>query len=262
MIGGVVVAAMITSLNAARSTSAHVSDSTDAGLISSFLIRDAQSAGGIDPATAAPDVSLGVSTLQSDPAGVACSAGTLVVRFSWTERTSVASNVVVTYARITDPLDATKQQLIRRICTTRGVNTTKVDVILGRNIQSATAACAPVATNYCAGRPTSVSLTVTGKDTPTALTSILTASLRSAASQLTIIGPPSLPTGQIGAPYPSIFMTTIGSAGTTTWSQTGLPVGLTQSSSPSPTTHLGRRRRGPIRSSSSNLPRRMQTPVP
>jgi Bacterial Ig domain/Prokaryotic N-terminal methylation motif len=228
MIGAVVVAALITSLNAARSTSAHVSDSTDAGLISSFLIRDAQSAGGIDPATALVDTTLGVSTDPSDAAGIACTPGPSVVkvRFSWVDRgASAPTRIVVTYAPTTDPSDGTKLQLIRRVCTQVGTNVTKVDVVLGRNILSAQAACQP-ATTFCAGHPTSVSLTVTGKDTPTALVSILTASLRSSASQLTIIGPSTLPTGQIGITYASIFLTTIGSAGSTTWSASGLPAGL------------------------------------
>ena len=42
IIAGVIVAAMATSLNVASATTKLVADSTDAGLISAFLYRDAQ----------------------------------------------------------------------------------------------------------------------------------------------------------------------------------------------------------------------------
>ncbi len=235
MIGGVVVAALLTSLNAARTTTAEMSDSTDAGLISSFLVRDAQSAGGIDPGTALRDPTLGVSNVASAAGWGGCSqSGVFVLRFSWMDRTT-ATTSVVTYAGVPDPLDGTKQQLIRRLCT----NGTQADVVLGRNINinppATFATCQnPDFSSGCGSQSTSVTLTVTGKDTPTALVSILTASLRSTSSQLTIIGPASLPGGQVGAPYPSIFLTTIGASvvaanGThadPTWSASGLPNGL------------------------------------
>ncbi len=233
MIGGVVVAALITSLNAASSTTDQVNDSTDAGLISSFLIRDAQSAGGIDPATAAGDQSLGVSTDPSDPAGVACNPAPPVVRFSWIDRTSVTeeTRVVVTYASVTDPVDSTKLQLVRRVCSYHEAETTNVDVVLGSNMVAAAATCqfspAPVPLPpFCTGNPATVTLTVTGKGRRAPLTSIMTASLRSSASQLTVIGPEPLPDGEVGAQYPSIVMSTIGATEPTKWSATGLPPGL------------------------------------
>ena len=229
MIAGVVVAVLITSLNAARSTSDQVTDSIDAGLISSFLIRDAQSAGGINPATAYPDPSLGVSTNPSDSDGVSCTAAPWVVRarLSWIDRTTVLNETkfVVSYASAADPLDSTRLQLLRRVCTYQGTNTTKVDVVLGRNLVSAQASCLPVTTN-CSGRPKFVSLTVTGKGAGAPLVSVLTASLRSATSQLTVISPLTLPPGQVGSQYSSPHMTTIGASLPTTWSATGLPAGL------------------------------------
>ncbi|MGZ6949650.1 MAG: Ig-like domain-containing protein, partial [Ilumatobacteraceae bacterium] len=235
MIGGVVVAALITSLNAARSTSAQMSDSTDAGLVSSFLVRDAQSAGGIDPGTAMRDPTLGVSNLASPADWGGCAqSGVFVLRFSWMDRTAAATSVV-TYAGVPDPLDGTKQQLIRRLCT----NGTQADVVLGRDINvnplSTFATCQnPDLSSGCGSQSTSVTLTLTGKNVPTPLVSVLTASLRSTASQLTIIGPPSLPGGQVGASYASVFLTTIGGSTVTAagasvdpkWAAIGLPNGL------------------------------------
>ena len=233
LIGGVVVAALVTSLNVAKATTEQVGDSADAGLIASFLLRDAQSAGGIDPATALADPTLGVSTDPADPAGQACRADPSVVRFSWVERSAaVETTFVVTYATMTDPQDATKQQFVRRVCTYGGADPATVDVVLGRDVLSAVAKCLPlpIFPAFCTGRPDSVTLTVAGKGTRAPLVSILTASLRSVASQLTIIGPDLLPAGQIGAPYPSISMSTIGAAlptDATKWLMTGQPAGIT-----------------------------------
>ncbi len=220
MIGGVIVAALITSLNVSSATTAQVSDSTDAGLISSFLTRDAQSAGGLDPANALPD-GTGVSTDPSDADGIACAAQPLVLkaRFSWIDRSaSAAVKVVVSYA-----LDG-ERQLVRRICT-NGVDT---DVVMGRNVSSARATCepAPPATEFCTGHPTFLSLTVEGSGSRAPFLYTLTVSLRSAISQLTIVGPASLPPGQRGAEYTPTRMTTIGAVGQSSWSQIGLPPGL------------------------------------
>ena len=219
MIGGVIVAALITSLNVSSATSEQVSDSTDAGLIASFLTRDAQSAGGLDPANALPD-GTGVSTDPSDADGIACAGQPLVlkVRFSWIDRSASAeAKVVVSYA-----LDG-ERQLVRRICT-NGVDT---DVVMGRNVSSARATCVPApATEFCSGHPTFVSLTVEGSGSRAPFLYTLTASLRSAISQLTIVGPASLPAGQRGAVYMPTQMTTIGAVGASTWSATGLPLGL------------------------------------
>lgn len=169
LIVGVTTAALATSMNIASSTTDQVSDSTDAGLIASFLFRDAQSAGAIDPATGQNDATLGVSTTSSALGWSGCAqAGTLVVRFSWADRTSssVQHTVVATYA-----LDKQKQ-LIRRLCK----NGTTVDVPLGHAVNAATARCAPDPT--CADRPSSVDLAITGSGLRAPFTYSLIASLR------------------------------------------------------------------------------------
>ena len=231
LIIGVITAALITSLNVSNSTTAQVNDSNETGLASSFLFRDAQSAGGIIPTTAVMNLSLGVST--TDWAGCTQGSAALVVRFSWIEQgsTPAASNVV-TYG-------LSGATLTRQICKDGVVG---ASVVLGSHFASVVASCLPVPpstsppTPPCAGHPASVSLTVTGLGVRAPITSVLTASLRSSASQLTIVGPVSLTTGQLSTAYPSTNITTIGAADRTaggvlkapTWSLvTPLPPGLT-----------------------------------
>lgn len=232
LIVGVITAALITSLNVSNSTTAQVNDSNEAGLASSFLFRDAQSAGGIVPTTAMTSATLGVST--TDWAGCTQGTAALVVRFSWIERGSTpASSNVVTYA-------FSGSTLSRQICKD-GI--AGASVILGSHFASVVASCLPVPptttppTPPCAGYPTSVSLTVTGLGVRTPLVAVLTASLRSSASQLAIVGPLSpLTAGQLGTAYPSTAIVTIGAADRTaggvlqapTWTPvSALPTGLT-----------------------------------
>ena len=220
LIAGVVVSVILTSLNAADSTTAEINDSNDAALVSSFLIRDGQSSGGIDPATAS--ASTGVST--TDPGGCA-QTGALVMRFSWTEHSSatVHTPTVVTYA-----FNSVAQTLTRRICLNG--SSTGTDVLLGSHVTSAAATCQrgslPDAT---CSRPTGVSLSLSGSGKRAPYSTTLTASLRSAPSQLLIVNPTSasLPTGEVGIVYPSTRVTTIGATAPTVWSQTGIPAGLT-----------------------------------
>ncbi|MDP9222736.1 MAG: type II secretion system GspH family protein, partial [Actinomycetota bacterium] len=83
MLAGTLAASLGTSVTAARTTSQKANESNDAQLISGFLVRDAQAAGGSNPFTGTTDPTLGVSL--SDPAG--CTApGTLVARFRWLDR--------------------------------------------------------------------------------------------------------------------------------------------------------------------------------
>ncbi len=169
IIGGVIVAAMITSLNASSSTTAQVNDSTDAGLVSAFLFRDAQAAGATNAATGLLDTTVGVSTVADTAGWAGCTQpGTLVVRFSWLDRTDIANvhTVVASYA-----LDSTGQ-LTRRLCQ----NGTSTDVVLGHTVTAASASCEPDPT--CSGLAGTVAVTLTGSGQRVPLTYTLRASVR------------------------------------------------------------------------------------
>lgn len=230
MISGAVAMGLFTALNVFSSTNDQVADSTDAGLISSFLVRDAQSAGGIDPATALPDDRLGISTLSTDFDGITClNSGGLTTsdvkaRFEWIDRTSGSANTnVVVYT-----LDTTSHLLTRHLCTN---GTYVVQVVLGRNILSATPTCQyespEVVKPDCGGHPTTISMELVGNGTRAPMHYTVTASLRSSPSLMAIMLPAKLEDGRLGVPYASPAMTTIGASAQTKWSATFvLPVGL------------------------------------
>ena len=163
LVSGVVVAAMVTSMNIADSTNDQLKDSTDASLISAFLYRDAQSAGGTDPALAGPDPSVGVST--SDWGECEQEESSLVVRFSWYDREAVAikSKVVATYALDSD------EQLVRRLCQ----DGTTTDAVLARAVETVTASCSPTC-----DQPSRVELAISGSGDRSPFSFTLTASLR------------------------------------------------------------------------------------
>lgn len=168
IIAGVTVAAMLTSMNVIDVTSEQISGSTDTGLVASFFYRDAQAAGGTLPSTGLADPSAGVSVSNSPTGWHGCAQpGTLVVRFSWTERVTAAQDhdVVVTYG-----LSGTK--LTRRIC----VGASASDLVVGENIASAEASCQPDAA--CGGSPDRVSLRIVGVGERVAADHTFSASLR------------------------------------------------------------------------------------
>jgi len=163
VVAGVIVAAIATSLNVAASTTAQVADSTDAGLITAFLIRDAASSRGTDPDTAMLDTRLGVSTPATTGDWAGCEqSGSLVVRFSWMD----SEPVVATYA-----LDD-QHHLTRRLCE----GGTVTDAVLGNSILTAAVACEPDAS--CGTGAESVSMQVSGTGGRTPFSYTLTASLR------------------------------------------------------------------------------------
>ena len=162
---GVLVAVLITTMNVASSTTALAKDSTDLSLVTAFLYKDAQAAGGTDPNTALAN-GLGVST--SD-AGGCIPSGSMRIRFSWLDHPtpSTSSSYVVTYALNTD------KTFNRRLCKD---GATVADVTLGRNVTSVTASCDTGAS--CTGTPTTVSLTLVAAGTLSPLQTTLSASLR------------------------------------------------------------------------------------
>ena len=171
MITGALAAAFVTALNSTRSNAENVRKSNDAQLIAGFLVRDAQSAGGTDPSTAAADASIGVST--QDAAG--CTGPqSLVVRFSWIDRVSSGDPItrVATYFHAPAPAN----EVVRETCADGVPEST---LTLGNEIEAAAATC----NNGFAcsdNLPDTVELTLTSTtpDNAAAITYRLTASVR------------------------------------------------------------------------------------
>ncbi|MFN8023531.1 MAG: collagen-binding domain-containing protein [Acidimicrobiales bacterium] len=167
IVSAVLVATLATSLNVVDSTTQIVHSSTDEALLSTYLARDAQAAAGTDPSTASAALNVGVSVPAGGGGwGTCAQTGTLVARFAWVDRSgSGARSVETTWALRSDG------QLVRRTCDSNGT----VDLVLGREIASAVAACAPV--RSCTGNATRITLSVTGLP-PKSSTYTLDASLR------------------------------------------------------------------------------------
>ena len=168
LIGGVVVAALITSLNVSSSTSDQISDSADAGLLTSFLTRDAQSSGAIVP----------------NDRGARHHGWCIDVGLGWLH----ASTTVVTRGEFqldrahNSPSTEQGRRHLRHRRHQRATHpprvrdsSTGVDVILARHLAAAVATCD---TTNCSGTPVSVSLTVTGSATRSPFAYTLKASLR------------------------------------------------------------------------------------
>ena len=119
LLGGItaaVLATLFASMRSSQESARRVTESNDAQIISAWLVRDAQAAGGSNPATGAVDVTLGVSL--SDAAGCAAPGGTLVARFRWIDRTTTTPVAKVsTYSR-------TGNTLVRNLCTDGGAAAT------------------------------------------------------------------------------------------------------------------------------------------
>lgn len=164
---GVIVSAIITSLNIASATSDSIKTSVDVRLVSAYLARDAQGAAGTDPNTIQRPTETGVSVAAGDWNGCA-QDGTLVARFSWIDRVTVSiqRRVTVTWA-----LDGA--ELTRLYCEDGAEKST---LVLGKTLTSATARCLPAAD--CSGTPESIALTVAGRAEKNSYSTTLSASLR------------------------------------------------------------------------------------
>ena len=217
---------LMTSLRVADNASQRTKESADAQLISAFLVKDAQAAGGSNPFSASVDITLGVST--SDAAGCV-GTGTLLVRLRWVDHSSTTARVdhLATYW-----LDAANQQLTRRTCSTPA-QSSDTTIVLGRHMANASAAtgCTPVG-SCLANMPDTVSMALTetnSQTAPTAYTYTLTASLRpqaqtppvvAAATRLTTIialgdNCPSPALSQSGSGSATIYGDTIANHGAT-----------------------------------------------
>ena len=146
LIMGALTAELISSLGQSKSTNQVVHESNDAQIIAGYLVRDAQAAGGTNPATGLADSTLGVSL--SPVAG--CNApGTFVVGFTWNDFSpTVTTRHVAVYTYFaTAGSGFSAQQLVRTTCVGAAA---PVSFSLGNEILSA-----PVVTCLVGGSPAS-----------------------------------------------------------------------------------------------------------
>ena len=131
MIIGVLAAVFVTSANSTNATKQRSNQSNDAQVISSFLVKDAQAAGGITQQTGLNDPTLGVFT--NTPA--TCTRGGnpitgTVLRLRWVD--VVAGNTIDAVYWVSG------NTLTRSVCTNGGSAT---DITLAKTIASASANC-------------------------------------------------------------------------------------------------------------------------
>jgi Tfp pilus assembly protein PilV len=177
----------VTSFNSSRPNSDRVRQSNDAQLIASFLVRDAQAAGGTNPTTVSAYTSLSnfptippyipvpgvfLPPLNGQIGSYCTASGTAVAQFGWNDRSSSTTSQghIVIYS-------LSSNQLIRTNCVGGQAPSTAT---LGREIASAVATSACDQPSCPAGLPSAVTLSVTStKPVDTvAYTYTLTASVR------------------------------------------------------------------------------------
>jgi hypothetical protein len=169
---GVMVAVLVTSMNAADSTSSQAHDSVDLSTVSAFLYRDAQA------------TNVGVSTAS----GQGCTAtGTLVGSFKWTDKdtTGNVTTYVAVYSTVANVLPAKGFSLTRTLCTNGGAGTTVT--VLGQAVATATLSC--TSPTDCSTLPSQVSLHLVGAGTRNPMDDTLKAAVRtSQVTDVTKIG--------------------------------------------------------------------------
>jgi type II secretory pathway pseudopilin PulG len=163
LLTGAIAAAIVGSFSTTRASDQRTKESNDAQIIAAFLTRDAQAAGGTDPATGISDPSLGVST--TDAAGCAV-PGTLLMRFKWIDRapTTDIPNVA-SYSFVSG-----SSQIVRTICVGTGGSPTSQTlanhVISVASPQSPFAWCDGNEGVACSNFPNTVHLRFTESNTP------------------------------------------------------------------------------------------------
>ncbi len=188
VISGMLIAAMasvfITGINQSGSTTERTKETTDAQLISSYLVRDAQQAGATNPQTGAIDTTTGIGIATSNTAGCT-TAGTVFLQFGWVDRASTGSG---TYRFAEYSWVSATNSIVHTTCSGSPANSPASLTI------ASTIAATPVVkctTNNVLGTcstpmPDSVSVTFTATNTPvastTAYTYTLTAALRAVSS--------------------------------------------------------------------------------
>jgi hypothetical protein len=169
---GVMVAVLVTSMNAADSTNQQAHDSLDLSTASAFLYRDAQA------------TNVGVSTSSAQ----GCTAsGTLVGSFKWTDK-DTAGNVttyVAVYSTVANAAPSKSFQLTRTLCTNGGAGTGVS--VLGQAVATATLTC--TSPSDCSTLPSKVSMHLVGAGTRNPMDDTLTANVRtSQVTDITKIG--------------------------------------------------------------------------
>ena len=191
-ITGAIAAALMTSLAASDSTTKNTARSNDAQIISAFLVRDAQAAGGENPLFGATDTSLGVSK-----SNYGCGSGTVVVSFKWIDRGGASPvTKVVTYFLV-------GTGLLRQSCVNSGAPT---QTTLANNVSNVSVACDPDASCVSPTKNLEKSVALTITETPTTasaspFTFTLNASLR----------PDDKSAPQLGANAPAVPLLALGS---------------------------------------------------
>jgi prepilin-type N-terminal cleavage/methylation domain-containing protein len=166
IITGAITGVFITALNGDQVTKERVAESSDAQLIAGYLERDAQAAGGTNPATGSADPTIGGVALAD---GSSCAGtGTPLIRFRWTDEISTATSHMhdATYY-----FDSSKQEVTRSFCTDGASSNV---VLLADTVASASAACYNAdntVASPCPNMPDHVALTATATNAPNNATS-------------------------------------------------------------------------------------------
>ncbi len=211
LITGAGTASLLTAVSAARSSTQSSHESNDAQLISAFLVKDAQAAGGTDPATGTADANLGISFVD----GASCApAGIIKAQFRWIDRVAASGTLHTNAASYS--LDTATHQLSRRSCRD-GVSSG--DMVLGSSIASVSVNCYPA--GNCPGLPDTVTFTIAETNSPaysaTAFTYDLTAQFRpqvqTIPSSLNSGAVPLLALGGAGCPPGGALLSVNGTAG-------------------------------------------------
>lgn len=195
LVTSALTASFITAMRGNDTAAQRIKETNDAQVIAGYLTRDAQAAGGSNPASNTIDPNIGVSL--SDDAGCTDATATLVLRLAWVDYPSNVdaakkSRVVVYYYK------SSQQQLVRRSCTNGALDGS---LILGSHISNSpapSASCSP----SCGGIPDTVSLTLTATNNPvnapSPYTYTLTAALRGQSG--------TAPTGSTSSTVPLLLL--------------------------------------------------------
>ena len=208
LVTGAGTASLLTATSAARSSSQSARESSDAQLISAFLVKDAAAAGGTNPVTGVQDTTLGLFNVGL--AGCTPAGDVFLADFRWIDRGVSPHTNSASYA-----LDTTTHELSRRACRD-GVS--NGDLVLGTKISTVSVGCFPAG---CPVLPEVVTFTITETNSPqysaTAFTYSLTAQFRPQSqeppSPLNSGSVPLLALGGGSCPSSGAFLNVNGNAG-------------------------------------------------